>query len=67
MWFSTTRHEEEEVSLNGKMVPQKDTFRYLRSMLQKDRDIDKDVNHRIKVRWMKWRQAYGIVCDKRVS
>ena len=24
--FSTTRHEEEEVSLDGQMVPHKDTF-----------------------------------------
>jgi hypothetical protein len=35
-------------------------------MLQKDGDIDEDVNHRIKAGWMKWRQASGIVCDKRV-
>ena len=43
------RHEEEEeVSLHGQVVPQKDTFQYLGSMLQKDEDIDEDVNHRIK-------------------
>jgi hypothetical protein len=35
-------------------------------MLQKDGDIDEDVNHRIKAGWMKWRQASGILCDKRV-
>jgi len=65
--FGTTRHEEEEdVSLDGQVVPQKDTFRYLGSMLQKDGDIDEDVNHRIKAGWMKWRQASGILCDKRV-
>ena len=45
---------------------QKDTFRYLGSILHKDGDIDEDVNHQIKVRWMKWRQASGIICDKRV-
>uniref|UniRef100_M8BSJ2 GPI ethanolamine phosphate transferase 1 n=1 Tax=Aegilops tauschii TaxID=37682 RepID=M8BSJ2_AEGTA len=28
--------------------------------------IDEDVNHRIKAGWMKWRQASGILCDKRV-
>ena len=27
--FSTTRREEEEVSLDGHVVPQKDIFRYL--------------------------------------
>jgi hypothetical protein len=64
--FSTTTREEEEVSLDGQVVPRKDTFRYLGSMLQKDGDIDEDVNHRIKARWMKWSQASGILCDKRV-
>jgi hypothetical protein len=32
---------------------QKNTFRYLGSMLQKDGDIDEDVSHRIKVGWLK--------------
>ena len=36
-------------------------------MLQRDGDIDKDVSHRIKVGWMKWRKASGILCGKRVS
>ena len=63
--FSTTRCEE-EVSLDGQVVPRKDTFRYLGSMLQEDGGIDEDVNHRIKAGWMKWRQASGILCDKRV-
>jgi hypothetical protein len=54
--FCNTRHEEnKEVSLDGQVVPQKDTFRYLGSMLQKDEDIDEDMNHRIKARWIKWR------------
>ena len=47
-------------------MPRKDTFRYLESMLQRDRDIDEDVSHRIKAGWMKWRQASGVLCDKRV-
>uniref|UniRef100_A0A453K593 Reverse transcriptase domain-containing protein n=1 Tax=Aegilops tauschii subsp. strangulata TaxID=200361 RepID=A0A453K593_AEGTS len=63
--FSTTRCEE-EVSIDGRVVPRKDTFRYLGSMLQEDGGIDEDVNHRIKAGWMKWRQASDILCDKRV-
>ena len=47
-------------------MPKKDTFRYLRSMLQRDGDIDADVSRRIKAGWIKWRQASGILCDKRV-
>jgi hypothetical protein len=40
--LSTTRHEEEEeVSLDGKVMPQKDTFQYLGSIFQKDRDLKK--------------------------
>jgi len=64
--FSSTRHEEGEVSLDGQVVPERDTFRYLGSMLQKDGDIDEDVGHRIKAGWMKWRQASGVLYDKRV-
>src|SRR5512141_2443813 len=33
---------------------------------EEDGGIDEDVNHRIKAGWMKWRQASGILCDKRV-
>uniref|UniRef100_A0A0A9HQY0 Reverse transcriptase domain-containing protein n=1 Tax=Arundo donax TaxID=35708 RepID=A0A0A9HQY0_ARUDO len=50
--FSTTTHEE-EVSLDRHVVPQKDTFRYLGSILQKNSDINEDMSHRIKTRWMK--------------
>ena len=53
--FGTTTREEEDVSLEGQVVPRKDTFRYLGSMLQRDGDIDEDVSHRIKAGWMKWR------------
>ena len=64
--FGTITREEEDISLEGQTVPRKDTFRYLGSMLQRDGDIDEDVSHIIKVGWMKWRQASGILCDKRV-
>jgi hypothetical protein len=37
-----------DIRLDGQVVPKKDTFRYLGSMLQKDVDIDEDLSHRIK-------------------
>jgi hypothetical protein len=43
-----TAQKEGDVSLEGQVVPRKDTFRYLGSMLQWDEDIDADVSHRIK-------------------
>ncbi|KAG2658209.1 hypothetical protein PVAP13_1KG266040 [Panicum virgatum] len=64
--FSAIRHEGGDVSLDGQVVVQKDTFRYLASVLQKDGDIDEDVRHRISAGWLKWRQVFGIICDKRV-
>lgn len=27
-------------------------------------DIDDDITHRIGTAWMKWRLAYGVLCDK---
>jgi hypothetical protein len=53
--FNATTQEEGDVRLDGQVVPKKDTFRYLGSMLQKNGDIDEDVSHRIKVGWLKWR------------
>jgi hypothetical protein len=55
-----------DVRFDGQVVPKKDTFRYLGSLLQKNGDIDEDVSHRIKVGWLKCRQASGILCDPRV-
>jgi hypothetical protein len=64
--FSATTQEEGDVRLDGQVAPKKDTFRYLGSMLQKDGDIDEDLSHRIKVGWLKWRQASSVLCDPRV-
>jgi hypothetical protein len=46
--FSATTQVEGDVRLDDQVVPKKDTFRYLGSMLQKDVDIDEDLSHRIK-------------------
>ena len=45
--------KEGDVSLKGQVVPKKNTFQYLGSMLQRDGDIDADVSHRIKAGWIK--------------
>jgi hypothetical protein len=64
--FSATTQEQGDVRLDGQVVRKKDTFHYLGSMLQKDGDIDEDLSHRIKIGWLKWRQASGVLCDPRV-
>jgi hypothetical protein len=64
--FSATTQEKGDVRLDSQVVSKKDTFYYLRSMLQKDGDIDEDLSHRIKAGWLNWRQASGVLCDPRV-
>jgi hypothetical protein len=64
--FSASTQEEGDVILDSQEIPKKYTFHYLGSMLHKDGDIDEDVSHRIKVGWLKWRQASSVVCDPRV-
>jgi hypothetical protein len=46
--FSVITQEQGDVRLDGQVVPKKDIFYYLGSMLQKNEDIDEDVSHRIK-------------------
>jgi len=38
-------------------------FKYLGSIIQKDGEINSDVNHRIQAGWLKWRSATGVLCD----
>jgi hypothetical protein len=51
--FSATTQEEGDIRLDGQVVPKKDTFCYLGSMLQKNENIDEDVSYRIKVDQLK--------------
>jgi hypothetical protein len=47
--ISALPHKRGDVRLDGQVVPKKNTFHYLGSMLQKNGDINEDVSHRIKV------------------
>ena len=61
-WVSKFTTPRPPCSFGWQIMVQKDTFRYLGSVLQKDGDIDEDVRHRISAGWLKWRQASGILC-----
>jgi hypothetical protein len=43
--FSEENSDDGYVSLDGRVVPMNDIFRYLGSMLQSDREIDENVSH----------------------
>nr|XP_009793044.1 PREDICTED: uncharacterized protein LOC104239970 [Nicotiana sylvestris] len=65
--FSEERHEEEvEVKIDTQVIPKRDSFKYLGSIIQGNREIAEDVTHRIGVGWMRWRLASGILYDKNV-
>ncbi|XP_070010862.1 uncharacterized protein [Nicotiana sylvestris] len=55
-----------DVMLESQVIPSRDSFKYLGSVIQGGGEIDEDVTHRIGVGWMKWRLASGVLCDKRV-
>jgi hypothetical protein len=65
--FSAITQEEGNVRLDDQVVPKKDTFHYLRSMLQKDDDIDEDVSYRMKVDQLEWRHASSVLCGPSVQ
>ena len=35
-------------------------------MIQDNGEIDEDITYRIGPRWLKWRLASGVLCDKKV-
>jgi Reverse transcriptase (RNA-dependent DNA polymerase) len=47
--FSGENSHDGDVSLDGRVIPMNDTFRYLGSMLQSDGEIDENVSHKIRV------------------
>nr|XP_009795786.1 PREDICTED: uncharacterized protein LOC104242434 [Nicotiana sylvestris] len=52
------------VRLDTQVIPRRESFKYLRSIIQKDWEIDEDFTHRIRAEWMKWRLASDVLCDK---
>jgi hypothetical protein len=64
--FNEKNLDDGDVSLDGRVVPMNDTFRYLGSILQSEGEIDEDVSHRIRAGWVKWRQVSDVICDKKV-
>ena len=57
---------ESRVRIGDHEVPKSDRFCYLGSILQKNRDLDGDLNHRIQAGWIKWKSASGVLCDHRM-
>ncbi|XP_070034643.1 uncharacterized protein [Nicotiana tomentosiformis] len=65
--FSDGTHETDvDVKLDAQVILKRASFKYLRSIIQGNVEIDEDVAHHIGAGWMKWRLASSILCDKNV-
>uniref|UniRef100_A0A0V0GWA3 Putative ovule protein n=1 Tax=Solanum chacoense TaxID=4108 RepID=A0A0V0GWA3_SOLCH len=54
-----------KVRLDTQNISKNDSFKYLGSIIRGSGDIDVDITHRIGAMWMKWRLAYGVLCNKK--
>nr|XP_009774518.1 PREDICTED: uncharacterized protein LOC104224532 [Nicotiana sylvestris] len=66
LWSVGTEETEAEVKLDTQVIPKRDSFKYLGSVIQGNGVIDEDVTHRVGAGWMKWRLASGVLCDRNV-
>ncbi|XP_075104629.1 uncharacterized protein LOC142178806 [Nicotiana tabacum] len=65
--FSDETYEVDvDLKLNTQVIPRRGSFKYLGSIIQGNRKIDDEVSHRIGARWMKWRLASCVLCDKKM-
>nr|XP_009803003.1 PREDICTED: uncharacterized protein LOC104248448 [Nicotiana sylvestris]XP_016458521.1 PREDICTED: uncharacterized protein LOC107782179 [Nicotiana tabacum] len=55
-----------DARLDSLVIPKRESFKYLRSVIQGDEKIDEEVTHRIRSGWMKWRLESVVLCDKNV-
>ena len=50
------------VKLEDQVMPRNDQG----SMIQKDWEINEDIIHRIKTRWLKWKSLSRVICDSKI-
>jgi len=56
----------DRVTMEGMNISRVEKARYLRSIIQGNGEIIEDINQRIKIGWEKWKNAYGVLCDKKI-
>ncbi|XP_057535488.1 uncharacterized protein LOC130813662 [Amaranthus tricolor] len=58
--------DEPGVSIDETIVKSTSKYKYLGSIIQRDEEIDRDVNHRIQAGWLKWRVATAVLCERKL-
>ncbi|KAI0502646.1 hypothetical protein KFK09_017602 [Dendrobium nobile] len=64
--FNSNKPSERTVTLGDKVINKSTRFVYFKYIIQSDGEIDGDIINRIQVGWLKWRNASGLLCDKKV-
>ncbi|GAB0096098.1 hypothetical protein DMENIID0001_115620 [Sergentomyia squamirostris] len=64
--FAYPTRATQQLYLNNQPVPECTKFKYLGSVVNQLATYDDDVNHRINVAWMKWRENSTIFCDRKM-
>ena len=54
------------VKLQGVLLNKVKEYRYLGSYMADGGDLDREVERKVQAGWCKWREASGILCDRRV-
>ncbi len=47
-------------------LPTVTSFKYLGSMFTSEGGSQADVNNRIRIGWMKWKEVSGVMCDRKI-
>ena len=55
----------EEIQLGHDKLNTVTTFKYLGSIFDSNGGAERDINNRVKLAWMKWKQLTGVLCDKK--
>ena len=64
--FSGLEQEsDQEVTIGQDVVAYTTKYKCLGSIIKSNREISEDVTHRIQACWLKWRAAYGLLCDRK--
>ena len=54
----------EEIQLGDDELNTVTTFKYLGSIFDSNGGADSDINNRVKLAWMKWKQLSGVLCER---
>ena len=64
--MTTNPRNVEEIQLGDDKLNTVTTFKYLGSIFDSNGGAERDINNRVKLAWMKWKQLTGVLCDKKV-